>query len=681
MIQLTSANGEVAYGVNEYIIDTDTELANIPKSAEAGSTAYSVSSGSTFIKGNDGNWSVKNAGASSGDGDQGGSTIIELPDNLLYSYEMSEEEFWNEYSNGTLIDSLYGYNEEGLYYPVNTKELQPTPIPELSLVYNNTCWAVSYTRDSLLEIDETGVVKNTYKFKDCLNTDLDMIMQNTYVKSQQALCIDNNGFLYLNCDSRGYKDYNSSEWDAFVVSANLNNINNINSWKTCGDKAWVFSTLAYSPNNQYIQECSLKSSSGIFALSYGGRSNTGGDIAYFENGEITAVLGYIDTITGSMGADIDNQCAAVDYNNNILYYLRPCASQYWGSMTHTELWWFDPKDPQAYNCIKFPEIFVDALSPQTTRMLFDNNIIYISWISKNSHNLRYVLYDISQSLIIQNETIDLMPKLGSYPLLIATNYFSIYKYESHIYAPILIPIYSGDEYSPLTDISILRIIDIDTEHYAIDYWDIDYEFKEHSEQRPFKDSCINNYFLMEKNNKIIIYDLKTRQPVVETKELYEHYINWLNNISTEDFFIISYSLDYHSQFEVLKINPITGNVVSIKQNTPNDSWIGVSYNQENLVFLKDINKILFQGRYILNKETMQLEKELATQYYYYSNRYFFAEINNKLLYTTNAQNNTSYGGYYTYNPEAKKQYSILLHNNEAIINTFKYNIPEEGVNI
>jgi hypothetical protein len=150
-----SSNGEISYGVNDYVIDTDDELNEIPNNAEGGSTAYSIESGTTFIKDNMNEWSVLNTSAGSGGG------IIELPDNILYSYEMTEEEFWDGYSQGLLSDGLYGYDEEGLYYPINTTNIQLSPNINInSINYNNFCWAISYNCEVLLKFDEKGNVKN-----------------------------------------------------------------------------------------------------------------------------------------------------------------------------------------------------------------------------------------------------------------------------------------------------------------------------------------------------------------------------------------------------------------------------------------------------------------------------------------------------------------------------------------
>ena len=106
MISITKQGDTTTYGVNEYVVDTDQEINDI-QNAKVGSTAYSIESGNEYLKTQNGTWTIKGVGTGGGT-----SEPIDLPDNLLYSYEMTEEEFWNNYSNGTLNDGLYAYNTD-----------------------------------------------------------------------------------------------------------------------------------------------------------------------------------------------------------------------------------------------------------------------------------------------------------------------------------------------------------------------------------------------------------------------------------------------------------------------------------------------------------------------------------------------------------------------------------------
>jgi hypothetical protein len=141
-----SSNGEISYGVNDYVIDMDDELNEIPNNAEAGSTAYSIESGNTYIKNNMNEWSILNTNT----GSSGGS--VDLPDNILYSYEMNYDEFWENKNNKTLEDGLYEVTLNDAVAP-----MAQTSMVELPYDYNlegtcneNLCWILDYAYENLL---------------------------------------------------------------------------------------------------------------------------------------------------------------------------------------------------------------------------------------------------------------------------------------------------------------------------------------------------------------------------------------------------------------------------------------------------------------------------------------------------------------------------------------------------
>lgn len=55
-IKLTSSNGQVAYDVNEYVVDTPDEIQNLPKKCGMGSTAIVISTSEVFMKNGRGEW-------------------------------------------------------------------------------------------------------------------------------------------------------------------------------------------------------------------------------------------------------------------------------------------------------------------------------------------------------------------------------------------------------------------------------------------------------------------------------------------------------------------------------------------------------------------------------------------------------------------------------------------------
>lgn len=56
MINLYSQNGDVQYNIREYIVDTEDEIANLPKGAAMGSTALVLSTAELFMLDGQGEW-------------------------------------------------------------------------------------------------------------------------------------------------------------------------------------------------------------------------------------------------------------------------------------------------------------------------------------------------------------------------------------------------------------------------------------------------------------------------------------------------------------------------------------------------------------------------------------------------------------------------------------------------
>lgn len=71
-----------AYGVRNLVLDTDADVANLPKSA-AGSTAYVIESGDRYICNSKGEWKKAMAGNNSGGGNNNPSKPDEDEDNEI----------------------------------------------------------------------------------------------------------------------------------------------------------------------------------------------------------------------------------------------------------------------------------------------------------------------------------------------------------------------------------------------------------------------------------------------------------------------------------------------------------------------------------------------------------------------------------------------------------------------
>ena len=53
---LTEANGQVQYNVNEYFIDSEEDLRKLPPSCAMGSRAICIEDGRVFVKKSNGQW-------------------------------------------------------------------------------------------------------------------------------------------------------------------------------------------------------------------------------------------------------------------------------------------------------------------------------------------------------------------------------------------------------------------------------------------------------------------------------------------------------------------------------------------------------------------------------------------------------------------------------------------------
>ena len=53
---MTSTNGQVQYGINEFVIDSPNDLKSLPKNCNMGSSALCLSNGSVYIKNSTGEW-------------------------------------------------------------------------------------------------------------------------------------------------------------------------------------------------------------------------------------------------------------------------------------------------------------------------------------------------------------------------------------------------------------------------------------------------------------------------------------------------------------------------------------------------------------------------------------------------------------------------------------------------
>ena len=68
MIQLVVANGNTAYGIYKFLIDSIEDLKDLPPRAKMGSEAIIISTNETYVKNGNGQWILKLVSGGSGGG-------------------------------------------------------------------------------------------------------------------------------------------------------------------------------------------------------------------------------------------------------------------------------------------------------------------------------------------------------------------------------------------------------------------------------------------------------------------------------------------------------------------------------------------------------------------------------------------------------------------------------------
>lgn len=54
--KMISTNGQVQYGVDEFVIDSSADLENLPTKSQMGSVALCIETGAVYMKDSNGNW-------------------------------------------------------------------------------------------------------------------------------------------------------------------------------------------------------------------------------------------------------------------------------------------------------------------------------------------------------------------------------------------------------------------------------------------------------------------------------------------------------------------------------------------------------------------------------------------------------------------------------------------------
>ena len=56
MVKMTATNGQIQYGVDEFVIDTPDDIKDLPRKSVMGSYALCLSNGSVYVKNSNGEW-------------------------------------------------------------------------------------------------------------------------------------------------------------------------------------------------------------------------------------------------------------------------------------------------------------------------------------------------------------------------------------------------------------------------------------------------------------------------------------------------------------------------------------------------------------------------------------------------------------------------------------------------
>lgn len=633
MIQIMSSGGEVSYGVNDYVIDTDDELNEIPNNAEAGSTAYSIESGTTFIKNNMNEWSVLNT--SNG---PGGGGAIELPDNILYSYEMTEEEFWDNYNNSNLVDGLYAVDINQAIVPTNIA--YNFELDSEAIVKDDYCWMLSYDDTSLLKINEQGEIVQHIE----INKDFQFASDG----SSSAIIIDDNGYLYL---GGMYKQ---------VVSINTNNLEEQNHIipNELIDDSTIYWNFRFIQN--YVDSVDFKVlDGGTFAINSSPYSYSQHEVAYFKNGQLQSLL--------DLNAPRKLQCryecplTTVDYNQNKLYYvnfdnnqetglglLKLCSVNTNGTYNNYTL----------TNQFELPHSSEEEFKYdiKSTQMFIRNDILYIQLVINTT--LYCFLFDTITNQTIQEEQINAFHENETYWYIERSIFNDIYHSEnfsvsrityggSYGTQPVFLKINYQNELSYI-ELLTLNIINVKQEsaNSANGYQDIFINRCNEKGQYLYIDGYTKQIHLFS------LFDgLDT---VVGDSKIYNSINIYANFPNENDFFITSY--DFSSYIiGCVRIDSQTGNILDSTTEKP----LGSSINSSVRDSFPQIGKVFF-GNDVIDAYRLKIDYDVQHLSDY---SYPLIKIKERQFYLNS--NNRKQLGYYDTNGELTLSY--LVHKNNIIL--------------
>lgn len=610
MIQIMSSNGEISYGVNDYVIDTDNELNEIPSNAEGGSTAYSIESGTTFIKDNMNEWSILNTSNGSN------SEIVELPDNILYSYEMDYDEFWDNYNNDNLMDGLYDTSINQAIIPVvinyDTK-LSPITVEEKEAV-----WILGYNSETLLKINENGEIIQQIT----INPEFNFSGQDS-----SDITLADDKYLYVSKRFSGVVaiDTENNFEQTFIKTDNDNN-----------DYEWKFRIISsYTDSINF-----LVTDGGTFAIS----NINAPAIAYFKQGELKAQLDAPNTLFNS-------NLITVDYNQNKLYYV------------YSEM-----NEQDNTTLLKLGVVNTDGtylnytLTNQFTLSNFEGNVENIQMFIKNDilyiqleyNNILYCfLFDTITNQIIQEEQIFSWKE----------NENIYYYHDSQLF-----DIYYNDDFavsrlqysSNLGDVTVFLKIHYQDELSYIEPLILTtgdkYFYTGGTVQDIFIHHCNkeSQYLYKNENDQFCLFSfidntITTLQN--QPNKIFNDANIYSNLPNQNDFFITSYE-PFSNAIGCVHIDGKTGNIIECA--IPVETTINSSPRD----IILQSNKILY-GQYVINPNALKVEYSISS----FDGKPSIATINKRNIYLLGDQQL----GYY--NSNGRLDLSYFIHKNNIILET------------
>lgn len=656
MISITKQGDTTTYGVNEYVVDTDQEINDI-QNAKVGSTAYSIESGNEYLKTQNGTWTIKGIGTG------GTSGPIDLPDNLLYAYDMTEEEFWSNYSDGTLNDGLYAYESiEGLYSSVNTLSTElsdPSVMGSSSTILKNNDSYWIYNNRTFIQVSDSGRELNKIYLSDYGTFD----NIPTCNAVQNHLGIDQYDFIYMssymgNFDNKVLLAIDTEGKQINIIDSHIDDTNGSE------DSAWVFRQISYcvdSTTNWLNNDFKVKDGGTFGALiskshleeydwsSEAYRAGKIKKIGYFKNGkkllEFTPPE-WPNKIDRNSNLSHMGEFFIANYDTNEFYSL---------NFREVALNEYNTKPILTLNCydINGNETTYDLIDDaynvgfdSKSQMFIRNNILY-GHIAGSGYCYTF-LFDLNTKTIIQTET---LPFAGYHGTIWYQTFNDIYHNQN--YSLIALPAYlisgGGDS------LVFIKINYIENTAY-LEYWAEEGSFLHNiRKETTFADKCFNDdYFYIDEDNKFYHYNFMDKTSYEHNNVILEHYAAY-SKVEENNLLIVSYA---GSCLSTIFLDLTTGNINMQNENHSLPIDIVTAPATPSLIVFPNKRSFLYQGAVLGNYDSSILKIQYSRQ--------FIGQTNNNYLWI---QSLNGYPVFECYTEKPVNKIKLIYKNNIVLSKT------------